>query len=444
MKNEEEDFYCLVQCDCGRKYKPLELYICFACKKVKCPFCIKYEGQLFLCRAGCQNQYTTNTKIKYSKFCCVSCMECPICFSPLSKKILNGKYYLSCPACYWNSFKVHIAKSKAEDFNNYIQRMNEETNNGFLKRMYNSILNKLSNDPFIKNITKKIDLDDEDKYNDIVKKAMEEGEHNFEKFEESNILEINEKEKQETGKYEYNDDYINNEENKYISLKIINKILPCYTDYTQNFNTLEEVQKAFNTNDLSLNNMIGLEQRHNNPIIQNNSVLDQYPRFMDLVPKKQCFSKKCKECGAIIVEEEEDSQKQSRIVQDFLSKLPITYINKIDLENNLIKLRFVLMNFNSIIISFKEDKKNKVKVILPEGKFDFDEAKAEELKTSKYKSILVDFKFDESYKNELTSKSCHFLRFIVRVDFNKGESENQKDNSENVIEYQNEIKFIIQ
>ena len=32
MKNDEEDFYYLVQCNCGRKFKPEELYICYVCK----------------------------------------------------------------------------------------------------------------------------------------------------------------------------------------------------------------------------------------------------------------------------------------------------------------------------------------------------------------------------------------------------------------------------
>ena len=38
---------------------------------------------------------------------------------------------------------------------------------------------------------------------------------------------------------------VDNEENKYISFKKIIKLLHCYNDYTQNFNSLEEVQKAF-------------------------------------------------------------------------------------------------------------------------------------------------------------------------------------------------------
>ena len=325
--------------------------------------------------------------------------------------------------------------------------MNEETSNGFLKKMYNVILEQLSNDPLIANRPKKqLELKErpeEESYDDIVKKAMENGEQNLENFEKINNSELCKYEKKATGKCEYIDDYINNEKNKYISLKIINKLLPCYNDYNQNFDSLEEVHKAFNTNDLSLNTMTCLEQRHNNPILQNNSVLNQYPRFEDLIPKKQLFGKKCKECGKLIVEEVDDNQKDQRIVHSFISQLPLVYINKVDIEQNLIKLRYIMLNFIGVTISFKEDPFNKVKVILPEGKFNFEENVGEgQLKNSKYKNILLDFKFDESYKSELVSQSSHILRFIVRVEFIRSESDVQSD-SEMAIEYPIEIKFKI-
>ena len=440
--NNKEDYYCLVQCDCRRKFRPEEMYICYACKKIKCQYCLRTEGQLFQCKAGCPNQFTTGTK--NAKFCCKYCLECPLCFSPLTTKIINGKYYLSCPACYWNSVKVKIIKDKKEEFDIYIQRMNEEICNGYLKKMYNAVLNQLSNDKMIK---KQIELGDKtnlESYNDIVKKAMNEEEQNIDNFEKNNNLQFAEEEKKETGKCEYNDDYLNNEENKFISFKKINKLLHCYNDYSQNFNSLEEVQKAFNTNDLSLNAMTSLEQRHNNPILQNNFVLTQFPKFEDIIPKKQLFSKKCKECGKLIVEEVDDNQKDSRIIHSFIKQLPIVFINKIDSENNLIKLRFILLNFNNVIISFKEDSNNNVKVILPEGKFNFDDIKPEnqDIKNYKYKYILLDFKFDESYKTELISNTSHIFRFIVIAEFNRFESENQKE-SVMAIEYPIEIKFKI-
>ena len=49
---------------------------------------------------------------------------------------------------------------------------------------------------------------------------------------------------------------------------------------------------------------------------------------------------------------------------------------------------------------------------------------------------------NESYKSELTSQSYHVMRFIVRVEFNRSESDNQTD-AESAIEYPSEIKFKI-
>ena len=451
---DDEDYYCLVQCGCGRKYKPENMFICYVCKEIKCKFCIIIEGQKLQCKAGCTNQFVSDSKTKNIKFCCSNCLECPLCFTPLVRKNSVDKFYLSCPSCYWNSLKAHIYKGKKEDFEKYIQRMNEETCNGFLKKMYNNILNKLSNDPLIANRKKKqLDLEERNKqsYNEIVQKAMEEDEQNIDNFEKKINLENETEEKKAIGKCEYIDEYINNDDNKYITLKIINKLLPCYNDYNQNFNSLEEVQKAFNTNDLSLNAMTDLEQRHNNPILQNTSILSQYPKFCDLIPKITLFNKKCKKCGKIIVEEVEDNQPkklEDRINHSFIRQLPIVYINKIDLEQSFIRLRFIMLNFfDAINISFKEAplNTNSAKIIMPEGKFNFNEKTIKDTFCSKYKNFLVDFKFDESYKPELVSNTSHIIRFIVCAEFNRSAETSNEQTVEptNVIEYVNEIKFKI-
>ena len=448
---EDEDYYCVVQCNCGRKYRPEDIYICYVCKEIKCKYCTRTEGQLLQCKAGCSNQYTTASKTKNAIFCCQNCLECPLCFVPLKTKVYMDKYYLSCPSCYWNSLKANVIKTKKYEFEKYIKRMNEEACNGYLKKMYNEILKQLTNDPLILNRPKK-QLDFEERtnistYSDIVQKAMDSEEQNFENFEKNAKNERETEEKRETGKIEYNDNYINNEENKYVSLKGINKILPCYNDYTQNFNTLQEVQKAFNSNDLGTNAMTSLEQRHNNPVLQNISILNQYPKFVDLIPKKQLFNKTCKQCKKLIVEEIDNNHKEGRINHSFISQLPIVFINKIDLEQSLIKLRFIMLNFiDNINISFKYDPLSKVKVVLPEEKFDFELKEGENGNKNNinYKNFLVDFKFEESYKNELVKDSYHILRFIVRAEFNRTEQqpENNQDSS-NAIEYPNEIKFKI-
>ena len=121
---DDEDYYCLVQCGCGRKYKPENMFICYVCKEIKCKFCIIIEGQKLQCKAGCTNQFVSDSKTKNIKFCCSNCLECPLCFTPLVRKNSVDKFYLSCPSCYWNSLKAHIYKGKKEDFEKYIQRMN--------------------------------------------------------------------------------------------------------------------------------------------------------------------------------------------------------------------------------------------------------------------------------------------------------------------------------
>ena len=144
----------------------------------------------------------------------------------------------------------------------------------------------------------------------------------------------------------------------------------------------------------------------------------------------------------LIVEEVIDNQINSAINHSFIGLLPIVFINKIDLENSLIKIRFILLNFNNINISFLEDKYNQVKIILPKKKFNFDD-KVEEvnnIKGYKYKKMLVDFKFDESYKPELISNTSHILRFVVKAEFNRDGTES---NSVSIIEYPIEIKFKI-
>ena len=131
-----------------------------------------------------------------------------------------------------------------------------------------------------------------------------------------------------------------------------------------NFNSLSEVKTAFNSNTLSINAMTTLEQRINNPVFQNNMVFNTYPRFIDLIPKQKDFYKKCKECGKTIVSIP-DMSDTDVLLHSYISCLPVIYINKIDWESNLIKLKFVLVAFNDLIISFKEDKLNQNKIILP-------------------------------------------------------------------------------
>ena len=104
--------------------------------------------------------------------------------------------------------------------------------------------------------------------------------------------------------------------------------------------------------------MTSLEQRHNNVVFQNNCIWNQYPKFIDLIPKQKDFCKKCKECGNSIIKISDNPSNNDGITHSYISLLPIIKINKIDWENHLIKLFFVLANFVNITISFKEDPLN--------------------------------------------------------------------------------------
>ena len=431
--DEEADYYCLVQCDCGRKYKPEEMFLCYCCSKIKCNFCLITEANIFHCKGICNKEVPSTKKTRTS---CEKCLECPLCFSPLLSRNFNKKYYLFCTSCYWNSQSIHISKEKKEEFENYIALLNQEKNNGFLRGMYDNILNQLSKDNLFAGEIEKdtnVELFKFTTESDTVQKAMEKTEQNFEEFDQRIKDEILLNEKTSGDKYEYNDNYLNNDDNKDIknvNFKLKkNKLLSCYNDFNLNFNSLSEVKTAFNSNTLSINAMTTLEQRINNPVFQNNMVFNTYPRFIDLIPKQKDFYKKCKECGKTIVSIP-DMSDTDVLLHSYISCLPVIYINKIDWESNLIKLKFVLVAFNDLIISFKEDKLNQTKIILPEGEFNVKNEKTLD------KKIIIDFKFDEKHKSEFIKNRIYIFRFIIKAEFKKdgiGES--------SFFEYPVEIKF---
>ena len=126
-KAEEEDYYCLVQCDCGRKYNPEDMFLCYFCSKIKCNSCLITEAGVFRCKGFCADDLPSSKK---NCTTCQKCLECPLCFTPLITKLFKGKYYLYCTSCYWNSYSVHISKEKKEEFDNYISYIYQEKNAG--------------------------------------------------------------------------------------------------------------------------------------------------------------------------------------------------------------------------------------------------------------------------------------------------------------------------
>ena len=434
-KLEDEDFYCLVQCDCGRKYKPEQMLLCYFCQKIKCNFCLITEASVFQCQSGifCSDDLS----IKKNKVSCDKCLECPLCFNPLIRKLFNKKYYLFCSCCYWNSQNIHISKEKKEDLDSYINNLYQQKNSGYFKGMYDNILTQLKKENLISNEIEKdalnYDLMKYDNEYNTVQKAMERSEQNFEDFDSRIKEEIINDEKKMGDRYEYDDDYLNNDENKEnknIYFRHKSKLLPCYNDFNQNYNSLEEVKKAFNSNALSINVMSSLEQRHNNIVFQNNIIWNQFPIFMDLIPQKRDFCKKCKECGNSIIKiPENPTSNDDGILHSYISLLPVILINKIDWQNYLLKLKFILANFMDLSISFKEDPVNTTKIKLPEGKFEIENEDGD-------KNIIIDFKFDEKYKDEFVKNNMYIFRFILQTEFKRNDAGDLS-----CIEYPVEIKF---
>ena len=173
-----------------------------------------------------------------------------------------------------------------------------------------------------------------------------------------------------------------------------------------------------------------LEQRHNNVIFQNNLIWNQYPKFIDLIPRQKDFFKICKECKNYVVKIPENNFKENdSFLHSYVSLLPIILINKIDWEQNLITLRFSLINFIILTISFKEDPHNNTKIKLPEGKFKIEDKNGN-------KKILIDFKFDENHKEDFVKNNMYIFRFILVNEYKQNEV-----GELSTIEYPVEIKF---
>ena len=436
---EEEDYYCLVQCDCGRKYKQEDMLLCYLCQKLKCNYCLITEPNIFQCKANCSNSLSTSLSTpSKNRLTCEKCLECPICFIPLIKKTFYNKHYLYCTSCFWNSSNVHISEKKEKDFEIYISTLYQHKSSGFFKRTFDEILTKLNNENIVykEDITKdpqNLDCSKSESDYNIVQKAMENSEQNFEEFSKRIKEDISNTEKKMGDKYEYNDNYLNKEGNnedngnKYI-LKNKNKIMCCYNDFNQNLNSLEEVKKAFiNSNSLNINFISSLEQRHNNLCFQNNIIWNQFPNFVNIIPKKKIFYKKCKECGVTVIQiPENPTEKDCGILQSYLSTLPLILINKIDWEKHSITLKFIMIKFVTVRISFKNDPKNKLKITLPKELFNVENQDGQ-------KNILIDFKVNENF---FVKGNEYIFRFIVKAEYNRESSEDWS-----CIEYPVEIKF---
>lgn len=449
---KDSDYYCLVKCFCDRVFQPSELYICFICNEIRCKYCVHTEYEYFQCKNNCKPLTQSEEKSKDTKNCCDSCLECPLCFTPLSRREVAGNFFLLCPSCYWSTKEMGLEKNSEKEFKVLIEKLNEEFCSSFLKRMFNSIQEKLNKDPIFlgggrekKFEYKNLSIEEKNPLDEIVNKAMNGSEWKSDQLIEDIKKNKNLYEKLFFSKLEYKDDYYLNEGRKYMSFLLVNKLISSYADYTEKFDSLEALQKNLD-GFYNVNNTSSLEQRHKSVIFQNTSRSLQFPRFVDLIPKKAKSVRKCGKCGKVLVEAGENLHKGADIkyavLNSFISQFPTVTIYKIDTTLNVIVLKFTLYFDKDIAIKFKECDDSDIKVEVPQGKYNFKDynekdvnSKDEGLYGRKENIILFNFKVKQESQGLINVPSSHYFKFFVEVDYTKD------DFSSSTIEYQNEIKF---
>lgn len=453
LNPKDSDYYCLVKCSCERLFPPDSLYICFICNEIRCKYCVRTEYEYFQCKNNCKLPNQSDEKTKDAKNCCDSCLECPLCFTPLSKREIAGKFLLLCPSCYWSSKEMGLEKNSEKEFNTLIEKLNEEFCSSFLKRMYSVVQEKLkAGDLFqggeggdkkfeYKNLT----MEEGGQVNEIVKKAMNGSEWKVEQLIEdikkNNLI----NEQIFFGKFDYKDDYYLNKDKKYMNFVLVSKLLSSAIDYSEKIDSLEELQTQMNNGYYNVNSTSSLEQRHKSVIFQNCLRSMQFPRFIDLVPKKAKSIRKCRQCGKILVEAGETIHKAAdikySILNSFINQFPTVSIYKIDLSINVIVLKFTMIpgcSNKEIKISFKEVDDSNVKVDTPKGTYSFTEEGGKDddgVCGRKENSILFNFKIKQESQGIMNIPSSYWFKFIVVADYTKD------DASSITIEYQNEIKF---
>ena len=458
LTNPKDEFYIHFQCECGRKFRAEEMYICYNCNKILCRYCLDTEYEIYGCKNNCKrSQNFTINSVRKKNNCCDLCLECPICFNALIKRKISGNFLYQCPFCYWDTANIKLAKPSENDLDILIGQLQETGSNGFLKKMYNHLLENLSKNyvlteeyNYTSNINEfeKIGKEDENiNFQEVVQKAMESGAWNIEKLNE-NIKK--EKEKYENifnSPYDYNDDYINDKNNNYFSFNFISTLLGCNLDLSEkdDINSIDDLKKKLKT-DLDINYICTLDQRLNHVIFQHPLTSVQFPKFFDLVPQKTKVSRKCKKCKKLIIQGGDQSNTRSNYVKlevshFFLIQFPHITIYKIEYDKKNLMLKFNISDYKEIKLNFKESTKSEVKCVLPPKKYEIGTnnkmTKDEYLFAQNEKFIILNFKWKgESEKNIKADGKSHYLQFIIVAEYNRGGSE-----TNTVIEYNTEIKF---
>lgn len=169
-------------------------------------------------------------------------------------------------------------------------------------------------------------------------------------------LKEEEKQIQDKNILKYEDNYYI-ENKSYVAFPAVSNFLAAGLDYSEkglskcdSIDALKEKMK----NDYDVSLLSSLDQRLNHVTSQHPNPHVFFPKFVDLVPKK---SKRCKSCKKFIVQADDSSRKPGQkleLCHLFLNQFPYCYIFKIDPEQKVILLKFVIFDFKETKISFKE------------------------------------------------------------------------------------------
>lgn len=266
---------------------------------------------------------------------------------------------------------------------------------------------------------------------------------------------LEEKMKEEEGEIgqkneiKYDDNYISNQNNAYFSFHFVSTLLASNLDYSEtNWTQFDSIDSLKNKlrNELDINYVTSIQQRHCNVILQHPFINIQFPKFTDLIPQRAKSSKKCRNCKKLVIQAGDVSSGKAldtklEIAHLFLLQFPYISIFRIDTSMKVLMLKFSVLDYKEITISFREDIDSPIKVILPPGKYEIGTNK--EYEQNKYfysksdKFVVFNFQIAESHHSAIeVNGSCHLVRFIIKSEYNRGGSETAKD-----IEYPIEIKF---
>lgn len=458
FSSESRPHHYKVECSCQRKFLPQELYFCYYCNKIVCRYCLVTEYEYYQCKHNCKrNQYLNLNQAKAKKNCCDLCLECPVCFTPLTRQKINGVHLYRCPFCYWDTVQIQFAKEKEAELDVLIGQFQEVYCGGLLKKMYLHALEKLKKDAKVSeekkpSLTSQLlaSTTSDVNFNEIVQKAMEKGAWNLEKLSKSLQDDAAKYNKQNYSENVYDDNYINDEKSTYFQINFIHTLLSSNIDYTEKvipqIASVDELTSRLK-NELDFSKLASLDQRHNYITFQQPIKKILFPKFAELVPQRTKFAKKCKQCLKSIIQASEIAESKTEnikleIQHLFTNQFPNVTIYKLNTDLKCLMLKFSLPELKEVKISFEPCEDNAVSVTLPEGDYELGRECED---NSKYvfvrneRSIVLNFYFKDEYMDKLREKgSAHFLKFLIKAEYMRANEDGIK------IEYKNEVKFTVE